>query len=123
MDRQHYMKDYRRAYKQRARIVKVALDNDLYAELSRRAKAEQRTPTGLVRELVATGLSGDPRVPEAVAAELRTLERLVRSIANNINQLAHHANAVRRVVDVAGIFTELKRLDAAVRAYTLGRLT
>jgi hypothetical protein len=123
MDRQRYMKDYRTAYKARAKIVKVALSNDLHAILAARAKSEGLTPTTLVRELVASGLAGDPRVPAAVAHELRTLERLVRSIANNLNQLAHHANAVRRVVDVQSIFQELKRLDAAVRAYTLKRLT
>lgn len=122
MDRQRYMKDYRSAYKARAKIVKVALSNDLHAELVARAKAEGRTPTGLVRELVAAGLAGDPRIPAAVADELRTLERLVRNIANNLNQLAHHANAVRRVVDIGSVFAELKRLDAAVRSYTRNRL-
>ena len=123
MDRQRYMKDYRVAYKARAKIIKVALSNDLHAVLSARAKAEGLTPTTLVRELVASGLSGDPRVPAAVTGELRNLERLVRSIANNLNQLAHHANAVRRVIDIPSIFQELKRLDAAVRAYTLKQLT
>lgn len=117
------MKDYRIAYKSRAKIIKVALSNDLHAVLSQRAEAEGLTPTSLVRELVASGLSGDPRVPAVVAGELKNLERLVRSIANNLNQLAHHANTVRRVVDVQSIFQELKRLDTAVRAYTLKRLT
>ena len=123
MNRQRYMKDYRIAYKSRAKIIKVALSNDLHAVLSQRAEAEGLTPTSLVRELVASGLSGDPRVPAVVAGELKNLERLVRSIANNLNQLAHHANTVRRVVDVQSIFQELKRLDTAVRAYTLKRLT
>jgi hypothetical protein len=122
MDRQRYMKTYRSAYKARAKIVKIAISNDLHGELVARAKAEGKTPTGLVRELVACGLAGDQRIPAAVADELRALERLVRTIANNINQLAHHANAVRRVIDVASVFGELKRLDAAVRAYTLKRL-
>lgn len=116
------MKDYRIAYKARAKIIKVALSNELHAVLAERAKTEGITPTGLVRELVASGLTGNPRVPAAVAQELKSLERLVRSIANNLNQLAHHANTVRRVIDVPSIFTELKRLDTAVRAYTLERL-
>ncbi len=123
MDRQRYMKDYRSAYKARAKIIKVALPNNLYAELAAKAKADRTTPTGLVRELVATGLSGDPSIPAAVADELKTLGRLVRSIANNLNQLAHHANTVRRVVDIASVFQELKRLDEAVRSYTRNRLS
>lgn len=122
MDRQRYMKDYRQSYKTRAKIIKVALNKDLHAVLSARAEAEGLTPTSLVRELVASGLAGDPRVPAAVADELKTLQRLVRSIANNLNQLAHHANTVRRVIDVPSVFAELKRLDTAVRAYTLKRL-
>ena len=73
-------------------------------------------------EVVAAELDGDPRITAAVADELRTLERLVRNIANNLNQLAHHANAVRRVVDIGSVFAELKRLDAAVRSYTRNRL-
>ena len=122
MDRPRYMKAYRSAYKARAKVIKVALDNELFAELAKRAKVEHMTPTGLVRALVASGLSGDPRVPATIADELRMLERLVRSIANNLNQLAHHANTVRRVIDVPAIFQELKRLDASIRAYTLKRL-
>ena len=122
MDRQRYMKAYRTAYKARTTIIKVALPNDLFAELAARAKAEGRTPTGLVRELVVTGLTGNTRIPAAVADELRSLGRHVRNIANNLNQLAHHANAVRRVVDINSVFAELKRLDAAVRDYTLNRL-
>lgn len=122
MDRTRYMKAYRAAYKARATIIKVALDNDLYAELTARAKAEGKTPTGLVRDLVIAGLAGNTRIPAAIADELKALGRLVRSIANNLNQLAHHANTVRRVIDIQSVFAELRRLDAAVRDYTLNRL-
>jgi len=79
MDRQRYMKSYRNAYKARAKTIKVALSNEFFAELAARAKGEGKTPTSLVRELVASGLAGNPRIPAAIADELRALERLVRS--------------------------------------------
>ena len=123
MDRQRYMKSYRSAYKARAKTIKVAFNNEFFAELAARAKSEGKTPTSLVRDLVTSGLSGDPHVPASVADELRTLGRLVRSIANNLNQLAHHANTVRQVIDIPTIFAELKRLDTAVYTYTRNRLS
>lgn len=123
MDRQRYMKTYRAAYKARAKPVKIWLANEQHAALLAAARAEGTTPTGLARELIVSGLAGDTRIPTAVANELRGLERLVRNIANNINQLAHHANAVRIVIDVPTVFAELRRLDAAVRAFVTHRLT
>lgn len=123
MDRKRYMKSYRAAYRSRTRDVRIALGTDLYDHLKSAALAEGIAPTTLARALIETGLHRRSLVPAAVLDELRTLERLVRNIANNINQLAHHANTVRRVVDLDAVYRELQRLDAAVRDHTLKRLT
>lgn len=123
MDRKRYMKSYRATYRSRTRDVRIALGTDLYDHLKSVASAEGIPPTTLARALIEAGLHRRSLVPAAVLDELRTLERLVRNIANNINQLAHHANTVRRVVDLDAVYRELQRLDAAVRDHTLKRLT
>lgn len=123
MDRKRYMKSYRAAYRTRTRDVRVTLGRDLYEHLQAAAKAEGIPPTSLARAFIDAGLARRALVPKAVLDELRAVERLIRSIANNINQLAHHANTVRMVVDVGSLFGELRRLDAAVRDFVHQRLT
>lgn len=122
MDRQRYMKDYRALYRQRTRDVRITLTSEQFAALRAAAKSERTTPTGLGRHLIVAGLSRDLRVPAAVATELKSLEFLVRNIANNVNQLAHHANTVRVVIDPAAVLAELRRLDAVISTFVTERL-
>lgn len=122
MDRQSYMKDYRAAYRQRTRDIRITLTAEQFSALRAAAKSEHTTPTGLGRQLITAGLSRDIRVPAAVASELKSLEFLVRNIANNINQLAHHANTVRMVIDPVAVLAELRRLDAVIRTFVTERL-
>ena len=58
----------------------------------------------------------------ALAGELNQLKFLIRNIANNLNQIAHHTNTVKRAADAGHVFAELKRLELCVEEYTRGRL-
>ena len=123
MDRSKYMKGYRAQYRQHTHDVRVTLTADLYASLRAAAKSNGTTPTSLARDFIACGLTAEARIPASFAEDLRRHEMLVRNIANNINQLAHHANTVRKVIDVQSVFADLRRLEDAVRSYTTNRLT
>lgn len=122
MDRTAYMKDYRADYKTRVRIVKVTVPMPVFAKLEARAKAEGTKPASLARDYVETGLKRDTRVPADIRSDLATLSTLIRSVANNLNQIAHHSNTVRHVTNERGVFQWLKALEQHVADYTHGRL-
>lgn len=122
MDRAAYMKDYRADYKTRVKIVKVTMPLSRFATLEARAKAEGSKPSTLAREFIEAGLKREARVPTEIRTELSSLSRLIRSVANNLNQIAHHSNTVRHVADERGVFQWLKALERHVADYTRGRL-
>ena len=122
MDRTTYMKQYRTAYKARSKFVTITLSRDQYSALKLRAQSEGVSPTTLAKQYVLNGLAQDPSATNAVANELGALEHQVRPIATTLNMLAHHANTVKRVVDVPSIFAELMRLSTVVHAFTSGRM-
>jgi len=122
MDRTAYMKDYRADYKTRVRIVKVTVPISVFKKLEARAAEEGIKPASLAREYVETGLKRDTRAPTEVRNELFSISRLIRSIANNLNQMAYHSNTVRQVTDERGVFQWLKELEKHVADYTHGRL-
>ena len=116
------MKDYRATYKKRAKIVKVTLPVSDYARLKASAKAEGKKPATLAREYLLSSLDREARIPAGIQAELNAFRYLVRNVSNNINQLAHHSNTIKRVADERGLFRWLKALEVHVVDYTSGRL-
>ena len=121
-DRSTYMKSYRAGYKKRVRVVKVTMGNAVFAKLEHLATREGTRPASLAREFIEAGLSGDPRLPRQMTAELTALRHLIRSVANNMNQLAKHSNTVRVVNDKHAVFDELKKLEHHILDYTSGKL-
>lgn len=122
MDRCQYMKAYRAQYKERMKVIKVAIEPVLHRRLDRLAKREKAKMTTLVRSLLANAVTDQAFVPASVEAELKAFVRLMRNAANNLNQLAHHSNTVKRVLNEDAVFAELRRLEKHVSDYTNGRL-
>lgn len=122
MDRSQYMKAYRAQYKERMKVIKVALDPTLYRGLQRLAKRQKAKMTTLIRTILANATTDQALATPSVESDLKTLVRLMRNAANNLNQMAHHSNVVRRVVDESAVFAELRRLEKHVNDYTNGRL-
>ena len=120
--RKDYHKDYRAEYDKRTKYVNVALPMDVYRQLEVLAKREGTKVAPLFRNLALASLHSQVFVPESVEQELKELQFLIRNIANNVNQIAHHSNRVRALVDENGLLMELKGLEDQVRAYTQGRL-
>lgn len=116
-----YQREYRQHQKEAAQAgheVPVRLQPsfrpDEYKELSRRAKAAGMTPTTYLKEVYRAAVMGRP-VMDAVAAEaLHRVEREIRKIGDNLNQLVKLAH-----LDASGErkFWQKRRFDptAALR--------
>lgn len=122
MNRSEYQRNYQQDYKKRVRVLKVTLANADYSRLAKLADHEGKKPTTLARKFILSGINGDTFIPSQVEAELRTMRFLMRNIANNLNQIAHHSNTVRFVADEKAVFSGLRDLETLVFDYTRGRL-
>ena len=54
-------------------------------------------------------------LPESVESELAEVTRLIRTIANNVNQMARHSNRIGRVLDENEPLARVAELDALLR--------
>lgn len=123
MDRPSYIKAYLKDYRSRHKCVNVAVPIADYKKLEKAAKREGMTPARLLLTIGLRDLDKTVYVPAEIKQELSRLTLLIRNIANNINQIAHHTNTVRQAADARTVFAELAKLERAIGAYCLGRLS
>lgn len=121
MDRTQYFKDYRAKYRARTKTLWITLDPDDYKRIAGIAKREKLPVAALAREVLFASLDNQSYLPADLHAELQTFNRLVRNIASNLNQLAHHSNAIRKAADTQHVFAELDQLRQRVDQFTRTR--
>ena len=117
-----YHKAYRKEYAKKVRYVNVAVPLSLYNELEKLAKKEDTKVTTLLRNMSLAYMQQKVFVPKEIEDELKELRFLIRNIANNVNQIAHHSNLVEKLVNENEFLMEIKRLEDAVFDYTKKRL-
>lgn len=119
-----YMKKYKEEYKQKAKHVSVVVPLPMYEQIEKLAEIENTKVSTLIRNMAFAYMHQKTFVPKKIENELRELSLLVRSVANNVNQIAHHSNTVKYMTDREehGLLMELKRLEDMIKDYTLGQL-
>lgn len=122
MDRKTYLKTYKQNYRASVKSVTLSIDMALYRRIEKAARQEGKKPTTLISELALHGFADLVYVPAELRADLKRLEFLFRNVANNLNQIAHHTNAVKRAADERAVFAELTKLWRLVDDYTKSRL-
>ena len=105
---------YNREYGERVHRVSVTLTPEEYTALKRDAKALGLRPTSLARELIVSPKGTPSTPPEAIQKELAEIRFLLRNTANNINQIAHHSNTIKRLVDENGLLLEVQKMEQAI---------
>lgn len=115
-----YMKRYKEAYKQKAKSVTVILPLPMYEELEQLAMLEKTKVSTLLRTMAFAYIHQKTVIPKGIENALREHTLLVRSIANNINQMAHHSNTVKYMTDrdEHNLLMELKRLEDTIKNFT-----
>lgn len=117
-----YFKNYREEYKKKVKYVNVAVPVSMYSELEKLSELEQVKPSVLLRNMALAYMQQKTFVPKKIESELKEFTFLMRTVANNINQIAHHSNIVKHMVDENGLLMEIKRLEDTVKEYTLHQL-
>lgn len=117
-----YFKNYREEYKKKVKYVNVAVPVSMYSELEKLSELERTKPSVLLRNMALAYMQQKTFVPKKIESELKEFTFLMRTVANNINQIAHHSNIVKHMVDENGLLMEIKRLEDMVNEYTMHQL-
>ena len=113
----HYQQAYRDRTKAKRRVVSVSMDADDHQELSRYAKAHEMSLSRFLREAsLHQARSASLQSPQTVE-ELKELRRVILNISNNLNQIAHHSNVVKRVTQENEVFEHIAMLEGLVRNF------
>lgn len=117
-----YQKTYRTRNAAKRRVQSVSLDMADHAEIKRYAKGQGLSVSALMREATLHQCRGTQIRSAAVEDELKELKFLISNIANNLNQMAHHSNTVRHVVDEGGALARLQDLSETIEGFVETKL-
>lgn len=120
--RSDYQREYRQNYQ--AQRVNLTLNRAEYRKFASAAKKQGQKPTTYIKELALASLENQALIPSEIAKELEVLRFAVLNIANNVNQIAHHSNTVKRLSEAEehNLLGHLKQLDDVIRDYTSGQI-
>jgi hypothetical protein len=120
--RKLYNKEYKAEYKERVHRVTLGFSKSEYTEIEQRAKKEGVKPTTLIRNMAIAYHQQTPIVPESIKEELQELRFLIRNVANNINQIAHHSNTIQRLADENGLLLEIQKMEKTINDFVIQKL-
>lgn len=117
-DRSEYLKAYRKDYGSRAKRVNLTFDLPEYRSVLRAAKSLGEPVATYVKRmaLAAHHEAETVQLPEELLEELADLSRVIRTIANNVNQMARHSNRIAQVLDEQEVFLHIQRLEGELRS-------
>ena len=118
-----YQKQYRNRTKRKFRDVSLRLSTQDYRELKSFADDNGYGMATILREGALAQIRGSHIRASGVEAELKELRSLLSTVANNVNQMAHHSNVVRHVVDEGGALAKLRELETLIENYVHTKLT
>ena len=117
-----YQREYRQRTKRQYKDVSVRLPVADYRELKSYGQANGMRLATVLREGALAQIRGANLRSSDVEEELKELRFLLSTIANNVNQMAHHSNVVRHVVDEGGALAKLKELEVLMMRFVDDKL-
>jgi uncharacterized protein YutE (UPF0331/DUF86 family) len=115
MTRDQYQRDYRQQYKDHAKRVNLTFSLAEYRGIARSAKEAGSPVAAYVKRLALEAQDGRSHAPEEIAQQLAELERVIRTIANNVNQMARHSNRIAHVLDAQEVFLHIHALQTELK--------
>ncbi len=115
MDRSEYQKNYRQEYKVHAKRVNLTFTLPEFRLISKSAKTSGLPVTAFVKRLAMQSFHQNREAPEEIADQLADLERVIRTIANNVNQMARRSNRIGQVLDEQEVFLHIRDLELELK--------
>ena len=117
-----YHKEYRKKYAKRVKYLNVSIPMKTYKEMQAIATKEDVKVSKLFKDMAIAYMQQKTFVPKEIDEELKQVKLLIRNVANNINQVAHHSHIIEGMVNENELLGEIKKLESIVNDYTLKRL-
>lgn len=117
-----YHKNYRKEYSKRVKYLNVSLPMKTFKEMQTLAIREDVKVSKLFKDMAIAYMQQKTFVPKEVEDELKQLKILIRNVANNVNQVAHHSHIIEGMINENELLGEIKKLESIVNDYTLKRL-
>jgi len=117
-----YHKQYRKEYSKRVKYLNVSIPMKTYKEMQDIANKEGVKVSRLFKDMAIAYMQQKTFVPKEVEEELKQLRLLIRNVANNVNQVAHHSHIVNGMINENELLEEIKKLESIVNDYTLKKL-
>lgn len=117
-----YHKAYRKEYAKKMKYLNIAIPLAEFKAFQVLATQEKTKVTPLIRDMAIAYRQQKTFVPVEIMEELIALKLLIRNIANNVNQVAHHSNTVKELVNENDLLKELQKLENIMTDYTHQKL-
>ena len=119
--RSEYFKNRREQRKNTHKRVEISLTMDEYRAFEKIAYKEDISVSKVISNMAIAYRDTRYFVPKEVTESLSEFSRIIRGIANNINQIARTSNTFQNI-DQNVLFQHLKSLDDKVQDYVKGKL-
>lgn len=86
-------------------------------KLGESSKKEGVRKTTLAKDIILKTLNSNLFVTNDIVMELKQLTYLLSNMANNINQMAHYSNTIKRVVDDNQVLMAFLRIEETVKGF------
>jgi len=107
-----YHRDYWKQYKKKTKQISLTLSLEEYKMFQQAAERQGRRSVGQQLKAEALAYRAQEYLPELDTQNYLTeLIRILRGIGNNLNQIAHHSNAMGRAMKEKDAIDNLKNLE------------
>jgi len=114
-NRADYQRRYRQKHKAHVKRVTLSFDMSEIRGFESSARRSGKPLATYVKSCAMQGHIGQREAPDEVKAELADLSRLVRTVANNVNQMARHSNTISQVLDEQEVFAQIRDLESILK--------
>lgn len=121
MDRKEYHKERKQSQKATHKRVELQLTLKEYKDFCKIADREGLSPNKVILNMAVAYKNDKYYLPSGIQESLNDLSKLIRNIANNLNQMSHSANVFGEV-DRNSVFAHLKQLDQNVADFVKKKL-
>lgn len=94
MTRSDYQRAYRQSHKAHAKRVSLTLSMSEYRRVQKLASGDGVALATFLKHRAFAALEKRPELPAEIVAQLADLDRVIRNIANNVNQMARYSHRV-----------------------------
>lgn len=116
MDRTAYQKQAKHERKSTHKRVEIQLTLKEYHAFKRLAERENTSVNSVIKNMATAYRDTEHFVPNELKQSLDNLGKLIRNIADNVNQMAHNTNLFKDV-DSALVFQHLAQLDKQIQDF------